>query len=122
MIKIYFQGFLLLTIAVYAALPSLQNLPGKIVLSNVIAVTATTIVLLINYGSMNFKTIPCKILGHLVCYFGISMFCWMTVMCFDLCTVFLKSMAMPHIGKTMPSHIFIVSSIANIHSTIHFVF
>ena len=32
-----------------------------IVLCNVIAVTATTIVLLINYGSMNFETIPCKI-------------------------------------------------------------
>ena len=88
--------------AVYAVLPSLQNLPGKIVLSNVVAVSATTIVLLINYGSMNFiyNPIPCKILGHLVCYFGVAMFCWMTIMCFDLCTVFLKSMVLPHQGTT----------------------
>ena len=94
--------------AVYAVLPSLQNLPGKIVLSNVVAVTAATIVLLINYGSMNFKPIPCKILGHLVCYFGVAMFLWMTIMCFDLCTVFLKSMVMPHQGTTKALCIFLL--------------
>ena len=88
--------------AVYAALPSLRNLPGKIVFSNVLAVAATTIMLLINYNvrSLNLKAISCKVVGHLTYYFGIAMFCWMTIMCFDLCTIFLKEMAMPHIGKT----------------------
>ena len=87
--------------AVYAALPSLRNLPGKIVFSNVLAVTATTIMLLINYNvrSLNLQAISCKIVGHLTYYFGIAMFSWMTIMCFDLCTIFLKEMAMPHIGK-----------------------
>ena len=88
--------------AVYAALPSLRNLPGKIVFSNVFAVTATTILLLINYNarSLNLEGTSCKVVGHLVYYFGIAMFFWMTIMCFDLCTIFVKEMAMPHIGNS----------------------
>ena len=85
---------------VYVALPSLRNLPGKIVLSNVIAVTAATIMILINYNVVSLKVeqTSCKIVGHLVYYFGIAMFTWMTIMCFDLCTIFLKDMATPHKG------------------------
>ena len=85
---------------VYVALPSLRNLPGKIVLSNVIAVTAATIMILVNYNVVSLQVGPtsCKIVGHLVYYFGIAMFTWMTIMCFDLCTIFLKDMATPHKG------------------------
>ena len=85
---------------VYVALPSLRNLPGKIVLSNVIAVTAATIVILINYNVVSLQVGPtsCKIVGHLVYYFSIAMFTWMTIMCFDLCTIFLKDMATPYKG------------------------
>ena len=85
---------------VYVALPSLRNLPGKIVLSNVLAVTAATIMILINYNVVSLQIGPtsCKIVGHLVYYFGIAMFTWMTIMCFDLCTIFLKDMATPYKG------------------------
>ena len=94
------QGFLFTTMGVYVALPSLRNLPGKIVLSNVIAVTAATIMILINYNVVSLQVGPtsCKIVGHLVYYFGIAMFTWMTIMCFDLCTIFLKNMATPYKG------------------------
>ena len=94
------QGFLFTTMGVYVALPSLRNLPGKIVLSNVIAVTAATIMILVNYNVVSLQVGPtsCKIVGHLVYYFGIAMFTWMTIMCFDLCTIFLKDMATPYKG------------------------
>lgn len=115
-----FKIFLILTLVIYVALPSLRNLPGKIVLSNVIAVTATTVVLIISYNvvkdSKNVGTRPpvgnlmkigessCIVLGHFVYYFGISMFCWMTIMCYDLSTIFVKGGAMPHISRMASLH------------------
>ena len=115
------QIFLILTLSIYLALPNLRNLPGKIVLSNVVAVTATTIVLIISYNVardvnddlhpidtsvehlMRISESSCIILGHFLYYFGISMFCWMTIMCYDLSTIFVKGGAMPHISKVASS-------------------
>jgi hypothetical protein len=35
--------------------------------------------------------VPCKLLGYTIYYLGISMFHWMSVMCFDLCWTFSRS-------------------------------
>ena len=96
--------FLIITMFVYFSLPTLKNLPGKIVLSNVTSILLTTKLLIIIYnvqkhdphfeGQETFAEgeflilVPsylCLGLGYALYYTGISMFCWMSVMCIDLC-------------------------------------
>ena len=89
---------------VYFSLPTLKNLPGKIVLSNVTSILLTTKLLIIIYNVQKKQDhfegqetlaegeflilVPsylCLGLGYALYYTGISMFCWMSVMCIDLC-------------------------------------
>ena len=107
--------FLIITMFVYMTLPSLKNLHGKIVLSNVSSILLTTKLLLIIYNVQkqdNFEEslqnrqeelekegeflilVPsylCLGLGYALYYTGISMFCWMSVMCIDLCWTFARA-------------------------------
>ena len=102
--------FLFITMFVYMTLPSLKNLHGKIVLSNVTSILLTTKLLLIIYNVKkqdNFEEslqkreeeeflilVPscvCVGLGYALYYTGISMFCWMSVMCIDLCWTFARA-------------------------------
>ena len=106
--------FLAATLYVYLTLPSLRNLHGKIVVSNIIAILLTTILLLIlfnvraksedadlnkkennNNSSSEFiidlSPIPCKTVGYLTYYSGITMFTWMSVLCYDLGWTFARA-------------------------------
>lgn len=100
--------FLIITLYVYLTLPSLKNLQGKIVLSNIASILCTTFLLIITYNVKKKEynddekeedeqkaafpiLIPpqvCIALGYSLYYSGISMFCWMSVMCADLCWTF----------------------------------
>ena len=96
--------FLVITLFVYMTLPNLKNLHGKIVMSNVTSVLITTILLVLIYnvhkGERNYDSgeflifVPssvCSGLGYTLYYAGISMFCWMSVMCIDLCWTFARA-------------------------------
>jgi uncharacterized membrane protein len=102
--------FLIITLFVYITLPTLNNLHGKIVMSNVTSILITTLLLILIYNVQkanevdevnNYNTeeeffiiVPssvCAGLGYALYYAGISMFCWMSVMCIDLCWTFARA-------------------------------
>ena len=93
--------FLIITMFIYMTLPKLKNLHGKIVLSNVFAITITTFLLVLMYNVQTLDEseefliyVPkfvCIGLGFCLYYAGISMFCWMSVMCTDLCWTFARA-------------------------------
>ena len=88
-------------------LPKLKNLHGKIVMCNVTSVLITTILLVLIYNvhkkpedsltedSSEFLIfVPpyvCSGLGYSLYIAGLSMFCWMSVMCIDLCWTFARA-------------------------------
>ena len=92
---------LIVTLAVYLKLPTLQNLHGKIVISNIISILVTTVLFLgilnraqtqhYGHGDVceNLDT-GCAVRGFLLYYFSIAMFSWMSVMCFDLSWRFIR--------------------------------
>ena len=76
---------------VYWYVPHFKTLHGKIVLSNVISMAFVTIFLIIVYnGSASLNDLLCMLIGYFGYFSSISMFCWMTVMCFDLSYTFLQ--------------------------------
>ena len=93
--------FLLITMFIYTTLPKLKNLHGKIVLSNVFSIFITTVLLVMTYNVQNtdeteeflifVPSYVCIGLGYCLYYAGISMFCWMSVMCTDLCWTFARA-------------------------------
>ena len=93
--------FLIITMFIYMTLPKLKNLHGKIVLSNVFSIFITTILLVMTYNVQNtdeseeflifVPSYVCIGLGYCLYYAGISMFCWMSVMCTDLCWTFARA-------------------------------
>ena len=84
--------FLAVTFVVYINLPELNNLHGKIVLSNVTTIFLVTFYLLFVYNASEHLTdVACKVIGYLGYFFTMSMFCWMTIMSFDLCWTFLRA-------------------------------
>ena len=84
--------FLFITFLVYIKLPELNNLHGKIVLSNIVSILLVTLYLSLVYHLPSLLTdLACKVLGYLGYFFTISMFSWMTIMSFDLCWTFLTS-------------------------------
>ena len=80
--------FLAITGFVYLSVPELDNLHGKILLSNVFSSTCLTVYLLIVYNTNNFSDVLCILLGYFGYFSTMSMFFWMTIMSFDLCWVF----------------------------------
>ena len=70
---------------VYWYVPDFKTLHGKIVQSNVISMALVTIFLIIVYnGSHILNDLLCTFIGYFGYFSSISMFCWTTVMCFDL--------------------------------------
>ena len=81
---------LILTFLVYWIIPGFNNLHGKIVLSNIISITIFTVFLLIVYNA-NLSPLFCTVIGFCGYFASISMFSWMTIMCFDLYWTFSRS-------------------------------
>ena len=98
--------FLVITLFVYCTLPRLKNLHGKIVICNVTSILITTTLLILIYnvhrqseGGFSVNTseflifvppLACSGLGYALYIAGLSMFCWMSVMCIDLCWTFAR--------------------------------
>ena len=77
--------FLILTAIVYIKLPELNNLHGKIIMSNVVTITLLTLYLLIVYNVTDYLSDTfCIIIGNVGYFLTMSMFTWMTVLSFDL--------------------------------------
>ena len=86
--------FLIATFLVYMCLPDLNNLHGKIILSNVFTIFVVTLYLLLIYnGSQYLDEYVCIIVGYCGYFMTMSMFTWMTIMSFDLCWTFLRARA-----------------------------
>ena len=77
---------LLIIFIVYWYVPDFNTLPGRIVLSNVISITLVTVFLLTVYNAPldDIDKLLCTIIGFFGYFSSISMFSWMTIMCFDL--------------------------------------
>ena len=83
--------FLVITFVVYILVSDLNNLHGKIVLSNVISMFFLTVFLIIIYNySLNLPTAICISFGYGSYFFTMSMFLWMSIMSFDLCWTFIR--------------------------------
>ncbi|KYN20401.1 G-protein coupled receptor Mth2 [Trachymyrmex cornetzi] len=83
-------AFLLITLLVYACLPSLQNLHGKTLMCHVssllLAFTCLPIITWIMPSDVieeQFMT-TCKALAYTMLFSFLSAFCWLNVMCFDI--------------------------------------
>ena len=77
--------FLILTALVYIKLPELNNLHGKIIMSNVTTITLLTFNLLIVYNVTNsLNDTFCMLIGNVGYFLTMSMLTWMTVLSFDL--------------------------------------
>jgi hypothetical protein len=74
---------LLLTILIYSLLPNLRNLHGNIVICCAVSTLLATICLVAAYNYSKQNT-GCQVLGFFGLFSNLSMFCWMTVMCWDL--------------------------------------
>ena len=83
--------FLVVTFVVYILVSDLNNIHGKIVLSNVISMFFLTIFLIIIYNhSLDLQMAACKSFGYGSYFFTMSMFLWMSIMSFDLCWAFIR--------------------------------
>ena len=103
--------FLLVTFIVYCSVPELNNLHGKIIISNVATIFLSTAYILIVYNfSHVFSYLVCKIFGYVGYFFTICMFSWMTIMSFDLCWTFMRA-KMPRKSSTNLKYM-IYSSVA----------
>ena len=84
--------FLIITFLVYISVPELNNLHGKIILSNIFSIFLLTIYLLTVYhGSYYLQGLLCNLAGYTGYFLTISMFMWMTVMSFDLYWTFRRA-------------------------------
>ena len=93
--------FLIVTFLVYIIVPELNNLHGKIVISNVFAIIMSTVYILCVYNFSDYlHGFVCKIPGYGGYFFTISMFSWMTIMSFDLCWTFMRA-KVPRRGSTL---------------------
>ena len=83
---------LVITFLVYWFVPGFNNLHGRIVLSNIVSIFFVTIFFLMTLQyKTNFYAIICTIVGFFGYFSSLSMFTWMTIMCFDLSWTFSRS-------------------------------
>ena len=75
---------LCLVFIVYWVIPELNNLHEKIVLSNAVSIAFLTIFFLTVFNADLVDNLLCKIVGYFGYFSSISMFSWMSIMCFDL--------------------------------------
>ncbi|XP_041975511.1 G-protein coupled receptor Mth2-like [Aricia agestis] len=91
--------FLMLVLVVYALLPDLRNLPGKIlmayVLSQIIAFISLSMIQILSF----LPPISCVILTAIVYDSFLSSFCWMNVMSYDIFWTF-RSYAKARVHRT----------------------
>ena len=103
--------FLVFTFVVYILVSDLNNLHGKIVLSNVISMFFLTIFLIIIYNySLDLPRVVCISFGYGTYFFTMSMFLWMSIMSFDLCWTFIR-FSIPRKGSANTKYI-VYSSMA----------
>ena len=92
--------FLLLTLLFYTTLPDLCNYQGRIIRAYLLSILLTTVLLIVIYNvkleSTEAVSHPaeefffgisenvCKLIGYSLYFAVILMFCWMSVLCFDL--------------------------------------
>ena len=84
--------FLIITFLVYFLVPELNNLHGKIVLSNVFSIFFFTAFLLLVFNFTHLLShLCCQIVGYSLYFFSMSMFFWMTIMSVDLCLTVIRA-------------------------------
>jgi len=90
--------FLFVTLFFYMTLPDLRNFQGSIICIYILSIIFTTVILIVIYNSklkvnpdevdveffVSVSEITCRNLGYGFYFSGILMFCWMSVLCFDL--------------------------------------
>ncbi|XP_020285009.1 G-protein coupled receptor Mth2 [Pseudomyrmex gracilis] len=77
--------FSLITLLVYACLPSLRNLHGKTLMCYVSSLLSAYICLAITYQiNANDAPITCKVVAYTMLFSFLSAFSWLNVMCFDI--------------------------------------
>ena len=90
--------FLFVTLFFYLTLPELRNFQGSIICVYILSIIFTTVILIVIYNSklkvnpdevdveffVSVSEITCQNLGYCLYFSGILMFCWMSVLCFDL--------------------------------------
>ena len=81
---------LLVIFIVYWCVPDFNTLHGSIVLNNVVSITFVTIFLITVFNA-NLHGLPCTIIGYFGYFSSISMFSWMSIMCFDLSYTLLQN-------------------------------
>ena len=95
-------AFLLLTLYFYLALPDLRNFQGIIICAYILSIVLTTSLLIVIYNVrlqvykladdsdnqeeffLEISLNTCRLIGYSFYFAGILMFCWMSVLCFDL--------------------------------------
>ena len=82
---------LVLTLVVYATVPKMMDLNGKIVMSCAFSTLLATLYLVIVYNYHCPCTTQCTVLGYFGLFTNLSMFSWMTIMCLNMVLMF-KSM------------------------------
>ena len=83
---------LLIVFLVYCFMPDFKTLHGRIVLSNVVSITFLTLFLLLVFNVHFYQTsIFCKIIGYFGYFSSMTMFLWMSIMCWDLYSSFSKA-------------------------------
>ena len=84
--------FLFITFLVYVLVPDVNNLHGKIVLSNVFSNFFFTAFLLLVFNFTHLLShLSCQIVGYSLYFFSMSMFFWMTIMSVDLCLTVIRA-------------------------------
>ena len=83
---------LMITAYVYIKVKETERIQGKIILANVVATIFVNIYLLIvyNYDASNSSRVLCIVLGYFGYFTSLTMFSWMSVMCFNLVKTFIK--------------------------------
>ena len=106
LVKIMFTMFgtvslvsLCIVFLVYWFIPNFQNIHGMIVRNNAISIALLTSFLLIVFNAKLYNNVFCRIIGYFGYYSSISMFSWMTIMCFDLSVSFYNESALPSRGS-----------------------
>ena len=81
---------LMITAYVYIKVKETERIQGKIILANVVATIFVNLYLLIvyNYDASNSSRVLCIVLGYFGYFASLTMFSWMSVMCFNLVKTF----------------------------------
>ena len=83
---------LLATAYVYIKVKETERIQGKIILANVVATIFVNLYFLIvyNFDASNSSRVLCIVLGYFGYFASLTMFSWMSVMCFNLIKTLVK--------------------------------